>query len=276
MPAASSRRRRSTQLFDDAAHPYTQGLLGALPRLEGPAPPARRHSRHRAGAREPAAGLQLRAALRAGGRAVRARRAAGVAPIARRSRVACIRAEPRAARCSGSPPNERAARRGVLDLAQLPDAPRDVRPQRGRARRRWRVARRSQPGRTLGLVGESGCGKSTTGRLVLGWSRPIAARCAFDGEPMPRRGTPALARAAARACRWSTRTRWARSTGACRSARRWWSRWTIHGLGTPAERARRALARLLRAVGLHAASFGRAIRTSSRAASASASCWRAR
>jgi peptide/nickel transport system ATP-binding protein len=46
-------------------------------------------------------------------------------------------------------------------------------------------------GRTLGLVGESGCGKSTTGRIALGLLKPDAGGVRFDGAAMPRPGTAA-------------------------------------------------------------------------------------
>jgi peptide/nickel transport system ATP-binding protein len=53
-------------------------------------------------------------------------------------------------------------------------------------------------GGTLGLVGESGCGKSTTGRLALGLERPDDGSVAFGGAMMPPLDTQAWRRARAR------------------------------------------------------------------------------
>ncbi|MCK6453053.1 MAG: ATP-binding cassette domain-containing protein [Alphaproteobacteria bacterium] len=48
-----------------------------------------------------------------------------------------------------------------------------------------------RPGQTLGLVGESGCGKSTTAKLVLGLAPATAGTVSFDGAPLPAIGTAA-------------------------------------------------------------------------------------
>src|SRR5258705_5574843 len=43
------------------------------------------------------------------------------------------------------------------------------------------------PGETFALVGESGCGKSTTGRLVLRLLEPTSGQVWFDGRELSAR-----------------------------------------------------------------------------------------
>jgi peptide/nickel transport system ATP-binding protein len=44
-------------------------------------------------------------------------------------------------------------------------------------------------GQTFGLVGESGCGKTTIGRLIVGLERATSGAIVFDGEDLTRLGT---------------------------------------------------------------------------------------
>ena len=45
-----------------------------------------------------------------------------------------------------------------------------------------RISFAIEPGRTLGLVGESGCGKTTTGKLILKLERPTSGVIRFNGR----------------------------------------------------------------------------------------------
>ena len=150
---------------------------------------ARHHRRHGAEPQQPAEGLPLRAALPVRRPAL----PAGAAAIARH------RARPSGRLLEGA---GRGGGMSEVPVLQVDGLVKHFQVSRGIILRRqvglvravedvsFEIAR----GETLALVGESGCGKSTTGRLVLRLMDPTAGSVRFKGEEIANLGKDELRR----------------------------------------------------------------------------------
>jgi len=88
-----------------------------------------------------------------------------------------------------SPPERRASRAAGTPLLEVSDLTKHFPVRRGPLG--WSttlvhavdsISFRLEPGTTLGLVGESGCGKTTTSKLILGLERPTSGAIRFEGD----------------------------------------------------------------------------------------------
>jgi oligopeptide transport system ATP-binding protein len=107
---------------------------------------------------------------------------------------------------------------------------------------------RIDPGETVGLVGESGCGKSTTARAVVGLYRPTAGRIVFDGQDLAL-ARPAELRALRRRFQIVFQDPFSSLNPRMTVGALIGEPLAIHGIGTAAERPTR-VAELMELVGL--------------------------
>ena len=176
-----------TELFDQPLHPYTRGLLACIPRRRPGAPPCAAAGDPRHGARSARAdpGLPVRAALR-----LRHRRAARP-----RRRRWSTRGGHLGGVLGGGPGAgvvTAAGRRGDGAAQVFPGRRRPVPARPGAVKAVDGVSLSIAPGETLCLVGESGCGKSTVGRLILRLIEPTAGRILLRGDDVTHLGPAAM------------------------------------------------------------------------------------
>ena len=179
-------------LFHRPRHPYTMGLLRSVPRLDRP----------RAGMLETIEGLPPSAADELPGCRFAPRcpfslpacnSPPPLAPTDTGGLSACIRADEiaagkltwRKAGTAAAGPTAPAQARPIISVRNLTKhfpVRTGLFARTHQVRAVEDVSFEVRPGETLGLVGESGCGKSTVGRLILRLESPTAGAIAFEGR----------------------------------------------------------------------------------------------
>ncbi|HEX4569809.1 MAG TPA: ABC transporter ATP-binding protein, partial [Dongiaceae bacterium] len=188
-------------LFKSPAHPYTIGLLRVVPRLDRP----------RGDRLETIEGLPpnfmnlprgCRFAPRCAWRTAPCEAEPALAPVAPQHHVACWRAgedlrlsvpaRPAVARAAGSA--EKPVLLRLEGVSKHFGGGGSLFGGGPKTRAVDGITLTVRTGETLGLVGESGCGKTTLGRLVLSLERPTFGRLSFEDQDIGRLHGGALRR----------------------------------------------------------------------------------
>ena len=187
------------EIFARPRHPYTIGLLRSLPRIDGaqerlvpiagqPPAPAQLpagcafHPRCPIGRDRPLCATEAPAAVAATGGHGSACHFVAEAEIDAARASPPLAPQPRgAATPTTAPPPEALLRVQGLKV-HFPIRAGLLRRQVGTVRAVDGVDLELRPGETLGLVGESGCGKTTTARAIMGLVRATAGRVTFEGK----------------------------------------------------------------------------------------------